>query len=245
MSAIINVKDLAMSYDDQLVLEDINLAIEENSKTAIVGPNGAGKSTLLNCMLDFLKPLNGDVTFYGKPYKEYYKQIAYVPQSSSVNWDFPTTVLDVVLMGRYVHQGFFKRASQSDKDRAFKALDSVNMTDFADRQIAQLSGGQRQRVFLARAICQDADIYFLDEPMKGIDIKTEKLFAEIINQFQLDGKTIVIVHHDLATVREYFDHVILLNKTVIGQGIVAETFNESNISSTYDQRIGEIYGHIN
>lgn len=119
------------------------------------------------------------------------------------------------------------------------------MTDYADRQIAQLSGGQRQRVFLARAIYQDADIYFLDEPMKGIDIKTEKLFAEIINQFQRDGKTIIIVHHDLATVREYFDRVILLNKAVIGQGSVAETFNEDNIAVAYDQRIGEIYGHIN
>lgn len=244
MSAMINVEDLAMSYDDQLVLEDINLAIPANSKTAIIGPNGAGKSTLLNCMLDFLKPLKGKVTFNGKIYKDYYKRIAYVPQSSSVNWDFPTTVLDVVLMGRYVYQGFFKKASQSDKDRALEALASVNMTDYADRQIAQLSGGQRQRVFLARAICQDADIYFLDEPMKGIDIKTEKLFKEIINQFQRDGKTIVIVHHDLATVREYFDHVILLNRTIIGQGPVEETFNESNISMAYDQRIGEIYGHI-
>ncbi|MGY0836291.1 metal ABC transporter ATP-binding protein [Aerococcus urinaeequi] len=244
MSAMINVEDLAMSYDDQLVLEDINLAIPANSKTAIIGPNGAGKSTLLNCMLDFLKPLKGKVTFNGKIYKDYYKMIAYVPQSSSVNWDFPTTVLDVVLMGRYVYQGFFKKASQSDKDRALEALASVNMTDYADRQIAQLSGGQRQRVFLARAICQDADIYFLDEPMKGIDIKTEKLFKEIINQFQRDGKTIVIVHHDLATVREYFDHVILLNRTIIGQGPVEETFNESNISMAYDQRIGEIYGHI-
>lgn len=244
MSAMINVEDLAMSYDDQLVLADINLAIPANSKTAIIGPNGAGKSTLLNCMLDFLKPLKGKVTFNGKIYKDYYKRIAYVPQSSSVNWDFPTTVLDVVLMGRYVYQGFFKKASQSDKDRALEALASVNMTDYADRQIAQLSGGQRQRVFLARAICQDADIYFLDEPMKGIDIKTEKLFKEIINQFQRDGKTIVIVHHDLATVREYFDHVILLNRTIIGQGPVEETFNESNISMAYDQRIGEIYGHI-
>lgn len=245
MPAIIKVEDLAMSYDDQLVLEDINIGIKANSKTAIIGPNGAGKSTLLNCMLDFLKPLKGDVTFYGKAYKDYYKKIAYVPQSSSVNWDFPTTVSDVVLMGRYVHQGFFKKVSQADKSRALAALASVNMTDYADRQIAQLSGGQRQRVFLARAICQDADIYFLDEPMKGIDIKTEKLFAEIINQFQRDGKTIIIVHHDLATVREYFDHVILLNKTVIGQGSVAETFNEANIAAAYDQRIGEIYGHIN
>ncbi|MFJ8451552.1 metal ABC transporter ATP-binding protein [Aerococcus viridans] len=231
MPAIIKVEDLAMSYDDQLVLEDINIGIKENSKTAIIGPNGAGKSTLLNCMLDFLKPLKGDVTFYGKAYKDYYKKIAYVPQSSSVNRDFPTTVLDVVLMERYVHQGFFKKVSKADKSRALAALASVNMTDCAERQIAQLSGGQRQRVFLARAICQDADIYFLDEPMKGIDVKTEKLFAGIINQFQRDGKTIIIVHHDLATVREYFDHVILLNKTVIGQGSVAETFNEDNIAA--------------
>lgn len=244
MSTIIQVNNLSMAYSDQLVLEDVNIAIEKNSKTAIIGPNGAGKSTLLNNMLDFLEPLTGNVIINGGTYKSYFRKIAYVPQSSSVNWDFPTTVMDVVLMGRYIHQGIFKRPSKDDKERATAALASVNMVEFADRQISQLSGGQRQRVFLARAICQDAAIYFLDEPMKGIDIKTEKLFAEIIDQFQKDGKTIIIVHHDLATVREYFDHVILLNKTVIAQGPVAETFNIDNISQTYDQRIGEIYGRF-
>lgn len=244
MSEVIKVENLSMAYSDQIVLADVDLEIEENTKTAIIGPNGAGKSTLMNCMLDFLDPISGTVTFKGKPYKEAYKSIAYVPQSSGVNWDFPTTVLDVVLMGRYVHKGFFKRTSQADKDLAMNTLKRVNMEDFADRQIAQLSGGQRQRVFLARAICQDADIYFLDEPMKGIDIKTEKLFAEILNDFQAQGKTILIVHHDLATVREYFDHVILLNQRILAQGPVDEVFNTENISIAYDNRIGELYGNF-
>lgn len=244
MSEVIKVENLSMAYSDQIVLADVDLEIEENTKTAIIGPNGAGKSTLMNCMLDFLDPISGTVTFNGKTYKEAYKNIAYVPQSSGVNWDFPTTVLDVVLMGRYVHKGFFKRTSQADKDLAIATLKRVNMEEFADRQISQLSGGQRQRVFLARAICQDAEIYFLDEPMKGIDIKTEKLFAEILNGFQEQGKTIVIVHHDLATVREYFDHVILLNQRILAQGPVEEVFNTENITAAYDSRIGELYGNF-
>ena len=243
MSNIVEIKNLNMAYHDSPVLWNINLTIANNSKTAIVGPNGAGKSTLIKGVLDLLKPISGEVKVFGKDYKKVYKKISYVPQSSSVHWDFPTTVFDVVLMGRYVYSGMLKRASKEDKMRALDSLKKVGMEEFKDRQISQLSGGQRQRVFLAQAICQDAEVYFLDEPMQGVDIRTEKLIIEILNEFQAQGKTIIVVHHDLATVKEYFDHVIILNKELISTGTLKEAFIETKINQAYGSKIGEVYGY--
>jgi manganese/zinc/iron transport system ATP- binding protein len=243
MSNVVEVKNLNMAYHDSPVLWNINLSIANNSKTAIVGPNGAGKSTLIKGILGLLKPISGETKILGKDYQKVYKKIAYVPQSNSVHWDFPTTVFDVVLMGRYVYSGMLKRANKKDKEQVLASLKQVGMEDFKDRQISQLSGGQRQRVFLARAICQDAEIYFLDEPMQGVDIKTEKLIIEILNDFQAQGKTIIVVHHDLSTVKEYFDHVIILNKELVSTGSLREAFLEEKINQAYGSKIGEIYGY--
>ncbi|WP_243343808.1 metal ABC transporter ATP-binding protein [Anaerococcus sp. AGMB09787] len=228
--AIIKVEDLTMAYQDKPVLWDTDIEIEDNSITAIIGPNGAGKSTLLKGILGLKKKLAGKVEIMGQDLKEVKKDIAYIPQSSSVNWDFPTTVLDVVLMGRYVHLGWLRRPRKKDTDLALAALRKIEMEDFKDRQISQLSGGQRQRVFIARAIAQDAKIYFMDEPLAGVDKKTEKIIMDFLKEAQSQGKTSLVVHHDLNTVRDYFDHIVILNKQVIAQGRVEEAFTEENLS---------------
>src|SRR5690554_8052606 len=172
---------------------------------AIIGPNGAGKSTLIKGMLDLVKPISGSTIFFGQRYHEARSKIAYVPQRGSVDWDFPTTVFDVVLMGRYGHIGWLKRPTNKDKELATEALEKVGMLDFIDRQIAELSGGQQQRVFLARSLVQDADIYLLDEPFQGVDIKTERAIIKILKELKSQGKTVIVVHHDLDTVKDYFD----------------------------------------
>ena len=243
MSNVVEIKNLNMAYNDSPVLWNISLTIANNSKTAIVGPNGAGKSTLIKGILGLLRPISGEVKIFGKDYRKVYKKIAYVPQSSSVHWDFPTTVFDVVLMGRYVYSGLLKRSTKKDKERALESLKRVGMENYKDRQISQLSGGQRQRVFLARAICQNSDVYFLDEPMQGVDIKTEKLIIQILTEFQQQGKTIIVVHHDLSTVKEYFDHAIILNKELISTGPLQEAFIEEKINQAYGSKIGEVYGY--
>ncbi|WP_036730569.1 metal ABC transporter ATP-binding protein [Peptoniphilus mikwangii] len=226
---IIKVEDLTIAYHDKPVLWDNDIDIMENSRTAIIGPNGAGKSTLLKGILGLQKKLSGEVLIMGKPFKDVQKEIAYIPQASSVNWDFPTTVLDVVLMGRYVHLGWIKRPSKKDYEIAYKALETIGMSEFKDRQISQLSGGQRQRVFVARAIAQDAQIYFMDEPLAGVDKVTEKVIIEFLKESQKKGKTSIVVHHDLSTIKEYFDHVVILNKRVIAQGLVNDVFNKENL----------------
>ncbi|EFI41801.1 metal ABC transporter ATP-binding protein [Peptoniphilus sp. oral taxon 386] len=226
---IIKVENLTIAYHDKPVLWDNDIDIMENSRTAIIGPNGAGKSTLLKGILGLQKKLSGEVLIMGKPFKDVQKEIAYIPQASSVNWDFPTTVLDVVLMGRYVHLGWIKRPSKKDYEIAYKALETIGMSEFKDRQISQLSGGQRQRVFVARAIAQDAQIYFMDEPLAGVDKVTEKVIIEFLKESQKRGKTSIVVHHDLSTIKEYFDHVVILNKRVIAQGLVNDVFNKENL----------------
>lgn len=222
-----------MGYGSVPVLWDIDFDIYSGTKTAIIGPNGAGKSTLLKGILGLLRPLSGRVLVFGKPYKENYRRISYVPQSSSVNWDFPTTVFDVVLMGRYVHLGWFKRPGAQDRRIAMEALEQMGMTAFANRHISQLSGGQKQRVFLARAIAQQADLYLLDEPLAGVDITTEAFIMKILTGFRDAGKTVVVVHHDLNTVTEYFDEVLLINRQIVASGGIGEAFNEVNIEKTY------------
>lgn len=234
---IVTIKDLNVAYQDKPVLWHINLNLTENSRTAIVGPNGAGKSTLIKTMMQLIKPVSGEIKINGSKDRRELKNIAYVPQKGEVNWDFPATVLDVVLMGRYVHKGWIKRPNRKDREIALEALKTMRIEAFKDRQISELSGGQRQRAFLARAIAQDADIYVMDEPLQGIDVTTEDLIIDIIRQLQEEGKTFIVVHHQLSTVKEYFDHVVILNKSVVADGEVNVSFTEKNIEKAYREKV--------
>lgn len=227
------VEDLTVAYDLKPVLWDIDLKYPKGSLIAIIGPNGAGKSTLIKTMLNLLKPISGKTLFEGKLYKETYKEIAYVPQRGSVDWDFPTTVFDVVLMGRYGHVGWFKKVTKKDKDLTNEALIKVGMEGYKNRQISELSGGQQQRVFLARALVQEANIYFMDEPFQGVDVKTERSIVDILKELKNEGKTVIVVHHDLDTVADYFDWVTLINMKIIANGPVEEVFIDKNIRLTY------------
>lgn len=230
---VIEVEDMTVAYQVKPVLWDADLRVPKGILMAIVGPNGAGKSTLIKAMLDLIKPISGSVLFNGETYAKQRQNVGYVPQRGSVDWDFPTTVLDVVLMGRYGHVGWIKRPSRSDKELAMEAIKKVGMEDYAKRQISQLSGGQQQRVFLARSLVQDAEIYFMDEPFQGVDAKTERAVIEILKELRSRGKTVVVVHHDLQTVPEYFDWVTLLNTRIIASGPIAEVFTDENLKKTY------------
>ena len=234
-NVLIHLEDFTMAYTDRPVIWDIDLDIYEGSITAIIGPNGAGKSTLMKGILGLMKPISGKVSIMGKSYKEVYKNIAYIPQTNTVNWDFPTTVLDVVTMGRYNHLGLLKRVNKREKDLAMQALRRMKMEEFADRQISELSGGQRQRVFIARAIAQNALIYFMDEPLAGVDKKTENIIIETMREFKKERKTIIVVHHDLNTLKEYFDHVIMVNKQLVASGKVEEEFTKENLVKAYGE----------
>ena len=231
---VIEIKKLVVAYDeDKPVLDDFNLGIEKGRMTAFVGPNGAGKSTLIKAILEFVKPITGSITINGKKYAQEKKKIAYVPQRGSVDWDFPTTLYDVVEMGSYGRVGFLKRVPKSEKNRVMEAIEKVDMLEYVDRQISQLSGGQQQRVFIARALVQDAEIYLLDEPFQGIDKKTEGSIVKILKGLKEEGKTVIVVHHDLQTVPEYFDEVVLINRKVIASGKVNAVFTKENIDETY------------
>lgn len=229
----VQVRNLTVNYERTPVLWEVDFEIPAGNLVGVIGPNGAGKSTLLKTLLGLLKPLSGEALFCGKPIKEVQHKIAYVPQRSSVDWDFPITVLDVVLMGRYGKLGLLKRPKKEDREAAKASLERVGMLGFADRQISELSGGQQQRVFLARALLQDADLYFMDEPFAGIDMATEKALIDILGVLKGEGKTLFIVHHDLSTVKSYFDWVVLLNSCLIGCGPVDEVYNEENLKRTF------------
>lgn len=236
----IRLNQLTVAYEAQPVLWDISFSIPKGTLTAVVGPNGAGKSTLIKSLINLIKPIAGEVEFtFGQSTEEDYRKnknlVAYVPQNGSVDWDFPTTVLDVVVMGRYGHIGWFKRPKKKDKSLANEMLAKVGMADFKDRQISQLSGGQRQRVFLARALVQEAEIYLMDEPFQGVDAQTEKIIIQLLKELKSEGKTIVVVHHDLQTVPEYFDEVVLINRELIGNGPIETTFTKELIAKTYRQ----------
>ena len=222
----IEIKNLTVAYGENIALEDLNLNIEVGSLMALVGPNGAGKSTLIKTILKFLKQITGEIKINAKT-------LAYVPQRNSVDWDFPTTLFDVVEMGCYGRVGLFKRVSKEEKQKVLKAIEQVGMLEFKDRQISELSGGQQQRAFIARALVQEADIYLMDEPFQGVDSTTEKSIVEILKQLKAEGKTIIVVHHDLQTVPAYFESVALINKTVIVSGKVSEVFRQENIDVTY------------
>ncbi len=238
----VDVLDLTVAYQDKPVLWDIDLSVPEGTLMAIVGPNGAGKTTLIKAVLGLVRPTAGQVRIYSKPYDAQRRLVGYVPQRGSVDWDFPTSVLDVVMMGRYGALGWLKRPSTSDRELALEALQKVGMAPFAGRQISQLSGGQQQRTFLARALVQDARIYFMDEPFQGVDATTERAIVELLKDLRAAGKTVIVVHHDLQTVPEYFDWVTLLNVRRIASGPVGEVFSEENLRRTYGGRIAFLNG---
>ncbi|HDZ15418.1 hypothetical protein LCGC14_0673250 [marine sediment metagenome] len=229
----IQIDDLTVAYNYKPVLWDIDLVVPEGVLMAIVGPNGAGKSTLIKAILGIIKPIAGSVEVFGKPYKKQVDKVAYVPQKGSVDWDFPTVALDVVMMGTYGSLGWIKRPGQKEKKRALEALEKVGMLEFKSRQISQLSGGQQQRIFLARALVQNAEIYLMDEPFQGVDATTEKAIINILKELRKQGKTLIVVHHDLQTVPEYFDWVTFLNVKGIASGPVKDIFNDDNLTKTY------------
>jgi manganese/zinc/iron transport system ATP- binding protein len=233
----IEIHDLTVAYREQPVLWDVDLTVPAGVLMAIVGPNGAGKTTLIKAVLGLLKPAAGQVLVFGRPYREQRRLVGYVPQRGSVDWDFPTSVLDVVMMGRYGELGWLRRAGRRERELALEALRKVDMVDFADRQISQLSGGQQQRVFLARALVQDARVYLMDEPFQGVDAKTERAIVTVLQSLREAGRTVVVVHHALQTVPEYFDWVALLNVRRIAAGPVLEVFTEENLRLTYGGRV--------
>lgn len=234
----IEVRDLTVAYRDKPVLWDIDLTVPRGILMAIVGPNGAGKTTLIKAILGLVKKAAGLIRVYGSSYESQRQRVAYVPQRGSVDWDFPASVLDVVLMGLYGKLGWFKRPGKKEKALARDALAKVGMERLESRQISQLSGGQQQRVFLARALVQDADLYFMDEPFQGVDATTERAIIDILRELRTLDKTVMVVHHDLQTVTEYFDHVLLLNVRGIASGPVDEVFTEANLRATYGGRVG-------
>jgi len=229
----VKVEKLNVNYDRTPALWDIDFEIPQHQLVGIVGPNGAGKSTLLKALLGSVKTKSGSVLLFEKPYKAVRKRVAYVPQRSSVDWHFPISVLDVVVMGRYGKLGLLKWVGKEDRIAAEKALERVGMLCFANRQISELSGGQQQRVFLARALLQQADLYLMDEPFAGVDMATEKAVIELLISLKSEGKTMLIVHHDLTTVKSYFDWLILLNGHLISCGPVDEVFTEQNLNKAY------------
>jgi len=233
----IEVRDLTVAYREKPVLWDIDLTVPSGVLMAIVGPNGAGKTTFIKAILDLIKPAAGQIRIFGKRYDQQRQLVAYVPQRGSVDWDFPTSSLDVVMMGLYGRLGWFRRPGKRERRLALAALEKVGMQDFADRQISQLSGGQQQRVFLARALVQDAEIYMMDEPFQGVDATTERAIITLLRELRAADKTLVVVHHDLQTVAEYFDHVMLLNVRLIAAGPVPEVFTEENLRLTYGGRV--------
>ncbi|GAA4225805.1 manganese/zinc/iron transport system ATP- binding protein [Sagittula marina] len=237
LSAPLQVQDLTVSYGGDPVLTGADLTVPEGEMTAIIGPNGAGKSTLLKSALGLVKPLSGTITAWDQPLAAQRDRIAYVPQRASVDWDFPTTVLEVALMGLYRQLGLLRRTRPHHRDKALACLDRVGMSDLADRQIGQLSGGQQQRVFLARALAQEAELYLLDEPFAGVDAATEAAIITVLHGLRDAGKTVLCVHHDLSTVPRYFDHVCLLNRHTVAQGPTATTFTDANLMRTYDGRL--------
>lgn len=232
-ATVLRVEQLSAAYQKNIVLRNVNFQVQAGSLTGIVGPNGAGKSTLIKTLLNIHPALSGTVTFFGSPLKKVKKRIGYVPQRSSVDWDFPASALDVVMMGLYGKIGWLKRPKKQHRELAFKALKKVGMAHYAGRQIQQLSGGQQQRVFLARALVQEADLYFMDEPLAGVDARTERAIMDILDELKKQGKTVMVVHHDLQTVTDYFDHVLFLNRTVITHGKTEDVFTEENIRKTY------------
>jgi manganese/zinc/iron transport system ATP- binding protein len=233
----IEIHDLTVSYEKKPVLWDIDLSIPPGHLVAVVGPNGAGKSTLLKSILGLLAPASGHILALGKSATDQRHHFGYVPQRESIDWDFPVTVFDVVLMGRYGKLGLFKRPTKEDRGITLNAIRSVGLEDYANRQISQLSGGQQQRTFLARALAQEAEIYLMDEPFAAVDAATEKAIVEVLRSLRSKGSTVIAVHHDLQTIEEYFDWVVMLNLSLVAAGPVKTTFTPENLQRTYGGRL--------
>jgi manganese/zinc/iron transport system ATP- binding protein len=227
----LDIENVTICYENELVLGDVNVQIPPKKLVGIIGPNGAGKSSLLKASLGIISPLTGNIRFFGQHLKKYQKKIAYLPQKDAIDWNFPITVFDVVLMGRY--RGLFSLTSKEDKQKVMEALERVGLLPLAKRQINALSGGQKQRLFLARAYVQDADLYFLDEPFQGIDLSTEKMLVETLKEMKQNGKTLFVVHHDLFSLKDYFDTLIMLNRRVIATGETNSVLTEKNLARTF------------
>ncbi len=236
-AAPLSIHDMTVAYHRKPVLWDVDLDVPQGKLVGIVGPNGAGKSTLIKAVLDLVPKASGRVRIYGKPYRRQRHLVGYVPQRESVDWDFPVSALDVVAMGTYGRIGWLRPVTRKWRNMALEALHRVGMADYAHRQISQLSGGQQQRVFLARALVQDARIYFMDEPFAGVDAATEKTIVQTLQDLRAQDRTVLVVHHDLQTVSEYFDYVILLNMRVVAHGPTAEVFTNENLQKTYGGRL--------
>lgn len=236
----ISVKNLTVAYQGKLAIDRINVNIPNGVITGIIGPNGAGKSTLLKGMMGLIKTESGVTTVGGAPIKEMQKNIAYVEQRSLIDLSFPIKVSEVVLLGTFPKLGLFRRPKKAEKEKVLDCLEKVKMSEFKDRQIGELSGGQLQRVFIARALAQEADIIFLDEPFVGIDMVSEQVIIHLLKEMRDEGRTIVIVHHDLHKVTDYFDDLIILNHRLIASGPVAETFTTQNIQEAYGDVMGQV-----
>jgi manganese/zinc/iron transport system ATP- binding protein len=233
----LEIHDLTVAFDRKPVLWDIDLTLPQGKLVGIIGPNGAGKSTLIKSVMGLLPLSSGYVKLFDRSIDEVRKRISYVPQRESVDWDFPASVLDIVLMGRYGKLGLFKRPRKADRDVAMDCLKKVGMESFANRQISQLSGGQQQRTFLARALAQQADIYFMDEPFAGVDAATETAIINLLRTMTESKKTVVVVHHDLQSVPQYFDWVIMLNTRLVAYGPSEQVFNQHNLQETYGGKL--------
>ncbi|MEM1385077.1 MAG: metal ABC transporter ATP-binding protein [Pseudomonadota bacterium] len=235
--AALEIRGLTVSYGEKPAVFSVDARFPKGRMAAVIGPNGAGKSTLIKAVLGIAPRLSGRVVVLGQPIEQALRHVAYVPQRASVDWDFPTRVRDVVLMGLYGEVGLLSPLRRWHRARALACLDKVGMADFADRQIGQLSGGQQQRVFLARALAQQADLYLLDEPFAGVDAATERAVIDVLKSLRDEGRTVVCVHHDLTTVAEYFEHILLINTRIFAEGPVAETFTAENLQTTYGGRL--------
>ena len=233
----LSIHAMTVAYHRKPVLWDVDYDAPVNRLVAIVGPNGAGKSTLIKACLGLLPRASGLVEFWGQPFARSRERVGYVPQRESVDWDFPVSALDVVCMGRYRRIGWCRPVTKRHKQAALACLEQVGMHEYASRQISQLSGGQQQRVFLARALAQEAELYFMDEPFAGVDAATERAIVDVLRSLKAEGKTVIVVHHDLQTVSEYFDDVILLNMRVVAAGRVADVFTKANLQKTYGGRL--------
>lgn len=229
----LTIRDLTVAYHEQPVLWDVDVTFPAAGLCAVVGPNGAGKSTLLKASLGLIPVASGTVRFFGQPLQSVRRRVAYVPQRTSVDWDFPTDAQDVVTMGLYGRLGWFRRPGQAEREAALHALERVRLADLAGRQISQLSGGQQQRVFLARALAQQADVYLMDEPFAGVDATTERAILGVMQELQREGRTVIVVHHDLETVRDYFDHLTLLNVEVVASGPLGAVFTAAHLEAAY------------
>lgn len=233
----LEIHDLTVAFDRKPVLWNIDLIIPQGKLVGIIGPNGAGKSTLIKSVMGILPLSSGYVKVFDQSLDEVRNQISYVPQRESVDWDFPASVLDVVLMGRYSKLGLFKRPRKADRDVVMDCLKKVGMESFANRQISQLSGGQQQRTFLARALAQQANLYFMDEPFAGVDAATEQAIIDLLHEMTSANKTVIVVHHDLQSVTQYFDWVILLNTRLVASGPTETTFTQNNLQETYGGKL--------